>query len=1414
MLELSSFSTEYPLNGYRLSTEWVFELILNILATKMGSRNVGGMEEFDLASGDWKSYAARLDQYIVANSVTDDKQVATLLTVVGSDTYRLLENLVYPAAPKEKTYAELKRTLQGHLSPQPLVIAQRYRFHKRNQKDGESVASFLAELRSLARECEFGAALDEALRDKFVCGLRDEAIVKKLLTIDNLKLDSAFKQAKAFESATQEASLFGQSSLPVGSSSARVNQSESVHKLRARQARTGRSGSQMRDAAGARDTGTASSECSRCGRPDHKGSECPYRNIVCRYCSKRGHLRRQCRKRLADEQQSRMKPVPAPRSSRPVRKLDSAAVEPNSDEEFVGLHMLKSPGAAVLSQTRVQPIVVKPLVNGIELPMELDTGSAVSVISLATYQRLFGQTQLQKSRVHVTTYSGESLCVSGVFPVVVRYNNQETTQQLLVVDNDGPSLFGLDWLHNLRLDWSQLQRRAMSSLPVNTVKTVSEVERYQRKFPSLFQPGVGKLNGIIGHLELKEGAVPKFLKARPLPYALRPAVEAEINRLEAAGILKKVEHSTWATPIVPVVKANGSVRLCGDFKCTVNPQLHIPKYPLPWVEDVLASLGGGVSFTKLDLTQAYLHMEMDEESQEMLTLNTHRGLYRLTRLGFGVAAAPALWQRAMDTVLQGIKDTQCLLDDILVSGKTHADKMANLELTLERLERYGLRLNEGKCSFFQDKLSYLGHVISRDGIQTMPNKVQAVCDAPVPTTVSELRSFIGLVMYYHRFIPNLSTILHPLNRLLTKGVPFQWSTKEDEAFRRVKSCLVSADVLTHFRSDLPLLVACDASPYGLGAVLSHRMPDGTERPIAFASRTLSSAEKHYSQIDKEALAIYWSVKKFFSYLYGHHFILITDHKPLTSIFHPEKSLPALSLARLQRYAIFLSSLSYDIIFRRTSAHCNADALSRLPLHSAGQLVDRPDSIHKLHTAQLSPLPVQSSEIRRATARDTILSRVYQFTQHGWPRKVDDESLKPFFTRKDELTTHDGVLLWGMRVIVPSTLRKKILSELHSGHQGIVRTKQLARSYVWWPSLNADIEQLCKSCQGCSRTLPNPQKVSLHPWEWPSQPWERIHIDFAGPFLGSMWLLIVDAHSKWPEVVKMSQTTSTRVLAVLLDQFARFGLPVEVVSDNGPQFKSEEFESFLTSLGVQHRTSAPYHPSTNGQVERFVQTFKNSLLAMDSCLSVDERVFRFLTAYRNTRHATTNVSPAELLLGRSLRISLDQLRPSLQRRMCSKQTKEAERRYHKPREVAVGDTVSVRNYHGSTKWISGVVKKKLGALTYLVQVSSGQEWKRHIDQIRQYKGLEVLDDIDVSESVLESDVFQSTVEQDTIASVPSSMSSEKQADKSPIRSDQTDDGNVSTSPSKSTSSPQVTKRCRKRTSTPVPCPYALRSRSSK
>ncbi|CAB4025071.1 putative protein K02A2.6-like protein, partial [Paramuricea clavata] len=302
------------------------------------------------------------------------------------------------------------------------------------------------------------------------------------------------------------------------------------------------------------------------------------------------------------------------------------------------------------------------------------------------------------------------------------------------------------------------------------------------------------------------------------------------------------------------------------------------------MEEVHNKLAGGKTFTELDLSHAYEQMVLDDASKDVVTINTHRGLYRYNRLPYGVSSAPGIFQRTMESLLNGIPYTGILLDNILISGPTDEEHLQNLEEVMKRLSEAGLRLKKSKCRFMQPTLECLGYRIDETGIYPVEAKVKAVQEAPTPTNVTELKAYLGLLNFYGKFLPNLSTELEPLYQLLRKNQRWKWNTEQIRAFERPKTLLQSATVLVHYDPNKKLTVSCDASPYGVGAVLSHEMPDGSERPIAFASRTLTSAEKKYSQLDKEGLAMVFAVKKFHQFLYGRHYTIYTDHKPLLGIF--------------------------------------------------------------------------------------------------------------------------------------------------------------------------------------------------------------------------------------------------------------------------------------------------------------------------------------------------------------------------------------------------------------------------------------------------------------------------------------------------------------------------------------------------
>ncbi|XP_033992114.1 uncharacterized protein K02A2.6-like [Trematomus bernacchii] len=737
-------------------------------------------------------------------------------------------------------------------------------------------------------------------------------------------------------------------------------------------------------------------------------------------------------------------------------------------------------------------------------------------------------------------------------------------------------------------------------------------------------------------IHVKADAVPRFFRPRSVPYAMRTKVDEEIDRLLKEGVISPVKHAEWAAPVVPILKPVGTVRLCGDYKLTVNTVSSLEQYPIPRMEDLFAALTGGKQFTKLDMSHAYQQILMDDESKKYLTVNTHRGLFTYNRLPFGVASAPAIFQRTMEGLLRGIPFVAVYLDDILVSGVDEEDHLQNLETVLAKLEEAGLRLRRSKCTFLEEEVEYLGHRVDAQGLHPVEKKVKAIMEAPNPTNVTELKSYLGLLNYYNTFLPNLATLLAPLRELLRQDVRWTWQKKQEEAFKKSKALLNSAEVLVHYSADRELIMSCDASPYGVGAVLSHVMDDGTERPLGFMSRTLAPAEKNYSQLDKEGLAVIFAIKKFHKYLYGRTFTIYTDHKPLISLFNEKKPIPQMGSPRVQRWAVHPSAYEYHIVYKPGKNNANADALSRLPLSEDVRESETAEQV--LMIDLLDDTLVDTAKIKHWTDKDVILSQVHGYVLSGWP-SVTEAPLKLYHQRREELSVRDGCVLWGARVIVPNKGREKILKVLHQTHSGMSKMKGLARSYVWWPGMDQDVEKEVQSCEECQKHHKSPPSAPLHPWEWPESPWMRIHVDYAGPFLGEMFLLIVDAHSKWMDIYPVKSATSQVTIEKLRQSFSVFGLPKMLVSDNGTCFTSAEFETFMKQNGIRHVRSAPFHPSSNGLAERAVQTFKGGMKKMKG-ETLQTRLSRFLFSYRITPHATTGVSPAELMMSRRLRSALD------------------------------------------------------------------------------------------------------------------------------------------------------------------------------
>ncbi|CAG2195305.1 unnamed protein product [Mytilus edulis] len=854
----------------------------------------GKLDSFD-ESEDWTQYVERMEHYFNANEIDEEDQKRDIfLSVCGKNIYKLIRDLLAPAKPGTKSLADLTKLVKDHRDPVPSEIIQRFKFNSRTRHSDESVRTFIAALRSLTEHCNYGDTLNAMLRDRLVVGIKSDRIQRRLLAEPNLTFEKALEIATAMETAEKNAQ-------DIQASGTNGTFQKQINKVSKSYTRNNSGNSKQGD-------------CYRCGG-NHLAAECRFKDAKCHSCKKKGHIAKKCRSKSDNgklsenhrEFKSRFKPR--------AHFMEQDESSESENEVYSVFHFGNKSNEAYKVQINV---------NECEIAMEIDTGASVSIMSEDTYKEYKSKFRIEPTSAKLRTYMGEQIPVLGLAIVNVNYKKESAKLPLLIVKRKGPNLLGRDWLNKLQLDWKDIFSVVGSDNQSSDLNVILEANK------EVFKDELGTVKGMKAKIYVDESAVPKYFKARPLPYALKDKVEMELERLEKEGQIQQVEFSDWAAPIVPVVKENGSIRICGDYKVTVNAVSKLDNYPIPKTEDLYATLGGGQEYTKLDLNQAYQQIELDEDSKRYVTINTHKGLFRYNRLPYGVASSPGIFQRTLENVVQGIANVLVRVDDILITGKTREEHLNTLSEVLSRFKRIGIRLKKQKCVFMAEEVVYLGFKINKHGIYPVESKVEAIDKAPSPTNVTELKAYLGMLNYYNRFLANLSHLLKPLHVLLQKDTKWSWEKEQEKAFIESKQLLKSASVLVHFDPKKKLILACDASPYGLGAVLSHKMDDGSDKPIAYTSRTLTSAEKNYSVLEKESLAIIFGIKKFHQYLYGHPVTIITDHKPLIGLFREDKPIPTMAASRIQRWALTLAAYEYTIVYKEGSLNGNADGLSRLP----------------------------------------------------------------------------------------------------------------------------------------------------------------------------------------------------------------------------------------------------------------------------------------------------------------------------------------------------------------------------------------------------------------------------------------------------------------------------------------------------
>ena len=1278
---------------------------------------------FDSTTELWPDYWSRFCTFVAANAVPDQRRAQVFLTNQSTVVYKQLTNLAAQQTPKkdinELSMDEILTFMKDQFDPKKFVVRERFKFWSDMQrKPGEKLQELAARIRQDAATCDFTSIedpQDEALRQRFICSVNNEAVLKAVFKVK----DSDLTFAKAVEVAieTEEAAKVAKETV-YGSKPKPVNV---VHQSKGKGQRKNQRQS----------TSTDQEKCFRCGKA-HKAADCPYKEAKCHFCDKKGHLEAVCRKK------HKRRDSHSQASVKQITKADLV-------KAILGEGSQDTPKLNV-------PVTIQDQ----QFTMELDTATTGNFVSLPVWRQL-GKPRLDDVMHRYESASKHDMPVLGTFMGHTKDPNggKEATFPYIVTKIPDLNLLGRNAIQTLgisvdnalglcSIESKAKEEGAGATHPKTSDEPYATLQRDCHKlcdnFPDLFKDELGCLKDFELEVKFKSTAEPVFHKARPVPFALRDDLAKGYEEGITKGVWKPVQFNDYGTPVVPIRKPQTSgnlkpkLRICGDYSVGINDQLEDHRHPMPLPEELMQKLGGGHGYTKIDLADAYNQIKLAPESQHRLALTTHRGVLLQQRLPFGIKSAPGYFQEIMENLTSDLPGVAVFLDDMLVSGKDDADHLSNLKKLLTRLNDKGLRCRRDKCLFAQSSVEYLGHTLSAEGI-SKGSKVEAVLNMPPPTDVSSLKSFLGSVQFYGKFVCNLATITEPLYRLTKKANPWKWGDEEQAAFDKLKNVLSSDQVLVHFDPDKTLGLACDASNVGIGAVLFHRYPDGSERPIANVSKTLTTAQRNYSQIHKEALAIIFGLQKFYQYVYGRSFILVTDHKPLTSLFGPKKGTPLLAANRLARWALWLNQFDYTIEYRKTADHGNADALSRLPYRDDIDF-DREESgedldlVCAIKVLSLQVQPVDANILRQESSKDPVISTVMRYVREGWaPKNTEiNEEVNKFRKLSESLSICNGCLIHGSRIVIPQSLQRQILDLLHIGHFGMERMKQLARTAVYWPGIDSAIEMASRRCESCGEHQNKPSKPPVHPWMMPEKPWSRLHLDHAINFMGKDWLVITDAYSKYPCIHPTSSTSSRATIDLLEEDFAHFGFPHTIVTDNATSFTSEEFQSWCKERGIIHLTGAPYHPATNGAAERLVQTFKQAL--RKSSLPPKGALQEFLMQYRRTP-TSCGFSPSELLNSRQIRTRIDTLLPSPAHIAQGKQSKEATKSQTTQgsasvakvtRHYKVGDPVYAL-YHGPRRdnhprWVPAVVKKTLGTRSFNVKViPHGPVWRRHWEQLQ-------------------------------------------------------------------------------------------------
>ena len=1165
----------------------------------------------------WKKWKRNVQFYIdaVLSGKTEKEKYSMFLLTIGEGGRDIFSTWSWPKKKNtdgtetdedDITVNGLFTKFENHCIPKKNIIVERINFFRRNQFTGEPFETFLTDLRKLSSTCDFGTMNEGMVLYKLADGLECDRLREKVISKgSDINLEKAIELCRADELTKSRKKCSINSEFTNIEQISKNNTNTFTREIS--------KGSKNR---------STWKKCNFCGFT-HDARKCPAYGKRCNRCNRMNHFQRCCTLKQIRE---------VNRDQDETYQLEFS--EQNAEYTYV----IEPIGACKsISQNegknKKEALVIITL-NDTKVRAKLDTGAEVNVMPNRIFRKLKKKAVLEQTPVNLKSYGGHDIPTRGQCTLDCKSGDKSKILDFYVVETESRTIIGLESCEQLGLV-KILNEVNKDPVLENVEHKIKQIQGKRgddlktavlRMYPDVFE-GLGRINPP-HKMRLKDGYEPVVHPPRKIPETIRTKLKNELERMEKDDVIAKVDEPTeWVSSLVIVEKPDGSLRICMDPK-QLNKNLKREHYQLPTFEEISMRLSDATIFTKLDANKGYWRIPLDYKSSLLTTVNTPFGRYRFKRLPFGVHSAQEVFHKKIQQIFGDMSNVETDIDDFLIWGSDEGTHNTRLIQCLERMRENNITLNIKKCSFGVPEVKYLGHKMNKNGVFPDVEKVKAIKEMPIPTCKKDIQRFLGLVNYVGRFLSNLSEITAPMRKLLKKSVDFLWEEQQQKSFETVKSLIISEKCLSFYDVYKDVCIEVDACKTGLGAVLMQE-----DKPVAYASRSMTPAQLNYAIIEKELQAIVFACERFHQYIYGKHVIVYSDHKPLENI--TAKNL-ANAPPRLQRMLLRLQKYEIEVVYRPGKEMIIPDTLSRAHLNEAAEEIPEDEIKSQIHMMYTKCLALNDMEtIKDETNKDETSIEIKNYTLNGWPeRKQVSKEANRYYAYRGDLSVINDIVLKGERVVIPRSIRKQVIETLHSSHLGIEKSKLRARNSVFWPGINKQIEDVCNSCTACIATQRNLQKEPLLNTKIPKYPMQMVGTDLFD-WEGLHFVVMVDYHSRYWEIERLRNLKSVTVINKLKGIFARNGIPEILRSDNGSQYTSYIFKHFTNNWGIEHITSSPEYPKSNGLAEKTVQIAKNMLTR---CRIGNSDPFLALLEIRNTP-VDEYLSPNELLKGRICRSTM-------------------------------------------------------------------------------------------------------------------------------------------------------------------------------